>query len=383
MTKPLNTLDTEARLRERVKELSCLYEVVRIADRPGASFEEVLQEIAELLPPAWQYPEITSGRIVLDQQSYSTDSFRASRWSQSARIVVGGKTRGSIEVVYREERPQLDEGPFLEEERSLINALAREISGIVERHQAREETSDLEEQLRHADRLATIGQLAAGVAHELNEPLSSILGFAQLAEKADGLPAIVGSDLGKIVEACLHAREIVSKLRIFARQMPTQKKETSLNELISEGLFFIESRCSKQGIETIRDLDETLPRITADPGQLLQILTNLTVNAVQSMPEGGRMTIRTYARELEVALIVEDTGTGMTPELQKKIFLPFFTTKDVDQGTGLGLSVVEGIIKAHEGSIEVSSQLGVGSRFEVRLPISDSNVEQVTVDRTP
>ncbi|MCP4678966.1 MAG: PAS domain-containing sensor histidine kinase [Deltaproteobacteria bacterium] len=378
MTKPQDNLDTEARLRERVKELSCLYEVVRIADRPGASFDEVLQEIAELLPPAWQYPEITSGRIILDERVYCKDGFKETSSMQSAKIVVGGEIRGCIEVVYLEQRPQLYEGPFLKEERNLINALGREISGIVERHQAREETAQLEEQLRHADRLATIGQLAAGVAHELNEPLGNILGFAQLAEKADGLPKTVGNDLNKIVEACLHAREIVSKLRIFARQMPAQKKEADLNEIVSDGLFFIESRCAKQGIETIRDLDETLPVITADSGQLLQILTNLTVNAVQAMPDGGQMTVRTYARELEVALVVEDTGAGMSPELQKKIFLPFFTTKDVDQGTGLGLSVVEGIVKAHGGTIEVSSRLGVGSRFEVRLPISDSNVEQPT-----
>ncbi|MCP4601324.1 MAG: PAS domain-containing sensor histidine kinase [Proteobacteria bacterium] len=369
MKKQQNNLDTEAKLRERVKELSCLYEVVHIADRPGASFDEIFQEIAELLPPAWQYPEITSGRIVLDDRIYSTDGFKETPFKQSAEIIVGGKNRGRIEVVYRERRAQLDEGPFLKEERNLINVLAREISGVVERHQAREETSQLEEQLRHADRLATIGQLSAGVAHELNEPLGNILGFAQLAEKAKELPKAVGDDLGKIVRACLHAREIINKLRIFARQMPAQKKETSLNEIVSEGLFFIESRCAKQGIETIRDLDETLPLITADPGQLLQILTNLTVNASQAMPDGGRMTIRTYALEQDVVLIVEDTGAGMSRELQEKIFLPFFTTKDVDQGTGLGLSVVEGLVTAHGGSIEVDSQVGGGSRFEVRLPI--------------
>ncbi len=375
MTKISDTLDTEARLRERVKELSCLYEVVRIAERVELSFDEILQDIAELLPPAWQHTEVTAGRIVLDGNSFSTNGFKETPDKQIAEIVVGGKYRGSIEVVYLEERPPLFEGPFLKEERSLINALAREISGIVERHQAREETARLEEQLRHADRLATIGQLAAGVAHELNEPLGNILGFAQLAEKTTGMPGAALADLKKIVDACLHARAIVSKLRIFARQMPTESKETDLNEIVTEGLYFIESRCAKQGIEIVRELYKDLPIINADPGQLLQVLTNLTVNAAQAMPDGGQMIIRTAKDKGTVTLAVEDTGFGMSPELQEKIFLPFFTTKDVDQGTGLGLSVVHGIVSAHEGTIDVESQVGFGSIFEIRLPVDKESTE--------
>jgi two-component system NtrC family sensor kinase len=365
-------LDTEAKLRERVKELSCLYEVARIADRPGALLEEVLRDIVELLPPAWQFPEITFGRITLDGRTYETDGFVETPYKQSAAIVVNGKQRGLIEVVYRDRRPPSYEGPFLREERNLIDALAREVSGVVSRHQARQETAFLEDQLRHADRLATIGQLAAGVAHELNEPLSNILGFAQLAQKTEVLPESTRNDLKKIVTACLYAREIVSKLRIFARQTPAEIKETNLNDVVQEGLFFIESRCSKKGIALVRDLDPHMPKIKADPNQLLQVLTNLTVNAVQAMQDGGRLIVRTYAREHEVALIVEDTGGGMSPEIQTKIFLPFFTTKDVDKGTGLGLSVVHGIVAAHGGVIEVDSQVAVGSKFEVRLPINEN-----------
>jgi signal transduction histidine kinase len=227
----------------------------------------------------------------------------------------------------------------------------------------------LENQLRHADRLATLGQLAAGVAHELNEPLSGILGFAQLAQKADGLPEAVRRDLGKIVDASLYSRKIVSKLRLFSQQMPPELTATSLNQIIDDGLTFLKARCAKQNIRIIEDLDSDLPQIIADQGQLHQVMVNLVVNAVQAMPDGGVLTIRTRATEDVVALIVEDTGIGMSEQVMEKIFLPFFTTKSVDQGTGLGLSVVHGIVTAHGGTIQVRSQIGRGSTFEARFPV--------------
>lgn len=370
-----NSLGTEAKLRERVKELSCLYEVVRLAEQLDESFDEVLQGIAELLPAAWQYPEITAGQVELDGRYYRTASFTDTPFKQSADIIVGGRQRGHINVVYLEERPMLYEGPFLEEERHLINALAREVSGIVERHQAREEKARLENQIRHADRLATIGQLAAGVAHELNEPLGNILGFAQLAEKNQDLPELIASDLKKIVDSCLYARKIVSKLKLFARQMPAQRAYTNINDVVKEGMFFIEARSAKQGVAIVKELDHKLPPITADPGQLHQVLTNLTVNALQAMPNGGVLTVRTRTINDKIGLAIEDTGIGMDEEVKSKIFLPFFTTKDVDQGTGLGLSVVQGIVTAHGGVIEVKSHAHKGTTFEVFLPMDGSGKE--------
>jgi signal transduction histidine kinase len=373
-------LDTEAKLRERVKELSCLYKVVQLATaQPESPISEVLQGIAELLPAAWQYPEITCGRVILDDQIFLTAGFTETTYRQSADILVRGVRRGFIEVVYLEKRPKLFEGPFLQEERNLIDALAREVSGIVERYQTRLEKAELEEQLRHSDRLATLGQLAAGVAHELNEPLGNILGFTQLAQKVENVPLIVRNDLDKIVVACLHSREIINKLKFFARQMPVQRKETDVNEIILERLFFIESRCAKHGIEIVRQLDPNLPHILADPSQIHQLLINLMVNAVQAMPDGGRLTLRTSKANNRVVLFVEDTGVGIAKDVLSKIFLPFFTTKDADQGTGLGLSVVDDIVKSHGGEIRAASLPGKGTSFEVLIPI-DGN-RQVPEER--
>jgi signal transduction histidine kinase len=312
----------------------------------------------------------------LDEHSYSTPNFQDGGQKQSADIVVAEEPRGSIEVVYTEKKPELDEGPFLSEERSLIEAIAREVELIVERKQIEEDKERLQEQLRHADRLATIGQLSAGIAHELNEPIGSILGFAQLVKKYPELSEQAIQDIEKITKASLHAREVVKKLMLFARQMPPQKIRVNLNQVIEEGLYFLESRCVKEGIKVARSLSPNLPEIIADSAQMTQVLVNIVVNAIQAMPCGGKLTIRTIASDRFVSLIVEDTGVGMSEKAVKQIFLPFFTTKDVGQGTGLGLPVVHGIVTSHGGSINVDSKLGQGTKFEIQLPIVEPQDEK-------
>ena len=359
-------------LRERVKELICLYGIARLAAQSNIPLEEILQSIVELLPPACLYPEITFAEIMLDGHSYSTPHFQEVKHQLTSEIIVDGERRGMVKVVYSEEKPELDEGPFLKEERSLIDTVAREVAIIITRRQAEEDKLKLQEQLRHADRLATIGQLAAGVAHELNEPLGNILGFAQLAKKCQGLPGQAEQDIEKISTASLYAREVVKKLLIFAHQMPPKKMRVNLNQLVEEGLSFFESRCTKEKIEIVRSLSPDLPEVAVDPAQLNQVLVNLVVNALQAMPAGGRLVIRTLTGKDHLSLIVEDTGIGMSEQVLRKIFVPFFTTKDIGQGTGLGLPVVHGIVTSHGGSIKVESKVNQGTRFEIQLPVTES-----------
>lgn len=359
-------------LRERVKELTCLYGIARLVVEPGTSLEEILQGIVKLLPSAWLYPEIAFARIILDDRSYSTLAFPPkAKYRLTAEITVSGRQRGTVEVIYVEEKPELDEGPFYKEERNLIDTVAKEVGIIIKRKEAEEDQLRLQEQLRHADRLATIGQLAAGVAHELNEPLGNILGFAQLARKCPGLPNQAEQDIQKILSASLNAREVIKKMLVFARQISPQKKEVHLNQVVEEGLSFFESRCAREGIEMIRSLRPDLPVISADPVQLNQVVVNLVLNALQAMPTGGRLTVKTLMSGDHIFLIIEDTGIGMSKEVLKRIFTPFFTTKEVGQGTGLGLPVVHGIITSHGGSIHVETKVGGGTRFEIQLPVDE------------
>ncbi|HEX9745518.1 MAG TPA: ATP-binding protein [bacterium] len=367
-------------MMERVKELTCLYGIAQLARDPELSTASLLAGAVELLRPAWQYPECTSGRIFFDGQEYVSSNFNGSGESQRSELSIDEKVRGYVQVIYNEEKPMLYEGPFLREERHLIDTIGAEISSLLEMLEIQHQQERLKGQLRHADRLATIGQLAAGVAHELNEPLGSILGYAQLSLKTQELPLQVEQDLNKIVESSLHAREVVKKLLTFARQVPTTSDAVNLNELIKTSLYFLSSRMKKEQIELVHDLDDGLPEIQADRSQLHQVLVNLAVNAMQAMEGGGTLTLKTGYDQNHVFMYITDNGCGMDDELLHQIFIPFFTTKEIGKGTGLGLSVVHGIVTSHGGEIEVHSVPGEGSTFKVILPIYHSSGDSASPD---
>ena len=354
-------------LRERVKELTCLYGIAQVVERAGEDLGSALECIVALLPPAWQYPEITEARITLDERSWQTPGFGPSQSAQSAEFHVGGALRGRVEVTYRETRLPADEGPFLREERALIHEVARQVGLLVEWQQAAREEERLRQQLWHAERLGMIGQLAAGLAHELNEPLGSILGYAQLAQRSFGLPDQTGRDLGKVVKASLHARDIVRRLLVFARQAPLSREPVALNDVVRESLFLLESRCRRAGVKIVLRLQSELPAVLADRSLIEQAFLNLAVNGIQAMPAGGRLTVSSEGSE-RVQLVVEDTGEGMPRDVLQRCFDPFFTTKEVGQGSGMGLAVTHGIVTSLGGTIDAESEPGRGSRFVIRLP---------------
>lgn len=373
--------DAAGDLRERVKELTCLYEVAAAFVEHRGSLRECVQRIVAMLPGACRFPERTGAWLRLDDLEVASPGFDGAEARDVPRItsglVVAGVRRGHITLGYVEDRRDASEtesvgdggDPFLAEERSLIETVARHVGVFVESIEAEQRRSHMEAQLRHTDRLATIGQLAAGVAHELNEPLGNILGFAQLSLKVPGVPEQVRTDLGRIVQASLHGREIIRKLLVFARQAPASKQPTALNAVVDEAMFLLEAGCENPGIRFAREFQAGLPDIEADPVQVRQVVTNLVINAMQAITVAGVITVRTTAEDDSIILIVADTGSGMTPEVLRRVFDPFFTTKDVGQGTGLGLAVVQGIVTGHGGSIEVDSEPGRGSIFRVRLPV--------------
>lgn len=376
-----------AQLAERVKELTCLYEVAAVFARRGGSgpggegsLRESLARVVAVLPTACRYPERAIATLRLDEIEVASRAggldAGAPRPPLRAPLCIGGVERGEVALAYTgasgaadAARDTDETGMFLAEERALLDTVAHQIGVFAASVEAEERRADIEATLRHADRLATIGQLAAGVAHELNEPLGNVLGFAQLALKAADVPDQVRADLGRIADAALHGREIIRKLLVFARQAPASKRLTALNGVVEEAMFLLEAGCENPGVRFVRELGAGLPEIEADPVQIRQVVTNLVINAMQAIPNAGTITVRTCAEGGRVVLAVEDTGAGMTPEVRRRIFDPFFTTKDVGQGTGLGLAVVQGIIAGHGGSIEVDSEPARGSVFRVRLPV--------------
>ncbi len=345
-----------------------MYRISDISTAPELSMEDILHRVVDLIPPSMQYPMAATACLKVDDVSYSTEQYSLSANSIESDILLNGIVRGKIQVSYPEAAKDQSALAFLPEESQLLRTIAHQVALIIERKSIEETNNRLQEQLRHADRLATLGQLSAGIAHEINEPLATILGFAQLI--ASELPADSewAPDLKKITDASLHAREVVRKLMLFSRQMPPRKEPLDLNKLINDGLYFLETRCRRQGITLERELANNMPLVVADPGQIHQVLVNLTVNAMQATPEGGTVRISTSVADQGVVFSVSDTGIGISEELLSKIFMPFFTTKDIDQGTGLGLSVVHGIVSAHNGRINVESASGKGSVFTVFLP---------------
>ena len=355
-------------MTERVKELSCLYGLAQLMDPPDRAVEEVLQGVVELLPSAWLHAQDASARIEYDGKEYFSAGRRSSVQAQSAVLTVNGKRSGIVEVSYSEEKPELDEGPFLAEERVLLDNVARQVAQRIERHLYEIEKKQIMDKLRRADRMAMMGQLAATVAHEINEPLTSILGYAQLAAKSPGLPSQASDDLDKVVSISLHLREIVRKTLHFSRRMPPKANKVELNEAVKETMELFEWRCQREGIKLESELAGQEFIIMADPGQIRQIITNLIVNAIQAMTKGGTLRLTTFCERDQAGFSVEDTGPGIPGEILDKIFIPFFSTKEAGSGTGLGLSVVHDIVNEMGGRIDVHSEAGSGTILEVRFP---------------
>ncbi len=362
--------EIELSLKERIKELECLYSISQIFfQNQDGKLEDIVIKILKVIIKAWQYPEYTSSRIQVDRIDYFSDNYVTSIFNQKADIILNGKSGGFIEVSYSQKMPDCDEGPFLKEERNLLNTVAAELSLFIDKMNQKKEKQIFEMRLRHADRLVTIGEFSSGIAHELNEPLSTILGFAQLVKKSNNLSGQTQKDISKIIDASLYAREILRKLMTFAKNNEPEAKWISFNSVIKNSTYLLETRSKNTNVRFVTILEENLPLICANPVQLNQIVINLCVNSIQAMPEGGNIILQTRSDKKNVYVTVQDSGDGISENIIKRIFDPFFTTKKSNTNTGLGLSVIHGIVSLLKGKINVESNLGVGARFEVVIPL--------------
>lgn len=231
---------------------------------------------------------------------------------------------------------------------------------------------EAERRLIQAEKLAAVGEMAAGIAHELNNPLTTVTGFTELV--LDDLPEDAESrpDLELVLREARRARDVVRRLLDFSRRSESERTRVDLNELLDDVLSLTHHLMHTSGVQLEVSLSKNLPWVSVDRNQIKQVFLNLFHNALQAMPTGGQLFVRTGVRQRGgrkwVVASIRDTGAGITPENKERIFEPFFTTKSSQGGTGLGLSVTYGIVTDHGGEIDVESEVGCGTNFTVWLP---------------
>jgi PAS domain S-box-containing protein len=244
---------------------------------------------------------------------------------------------------------------------------------------ALDELRQAQSQLVHSAKMAAVGELAAGVAHELNNPLTSVLGFSQLMLRSTERDDPAYQNLSTIVNESMRARHIVRDLLDFSRQSESYPEPANVNDVVRSGLDLVRGQAETSGVIIVEEYEERLPPLILATGRMKQVFLNLFTNAIQAMPGGGELLVRSEKTSGSVAIRIADTGSGIDESIRARIFEPFFTTKQRQQGTGLGLSVSLGIVEEHGGRITLTSEPGAGSIFTVWLPLEPEVEEREVV----
>ncbi|MGD8471475.1 MAG: ATP-binding protein [Desulfobacteraceae bacterium] len=481
---------------ERIKELNCLFEISRLMERRGLTLKETLQGIVELLPPAWKHPEITCAKIITEGQEFSTENFKETPWSLNQDIVLKDEIVGALAVYYLEKLPERDEGPFLKEERDLVNTIAERIGRILERNRAqtalqesekrfrelvehsltgisiiqdgqvvyqnpeqermlgplprpiklqdkesiysddfakvdafyqrisagklpsgavefrfyqRDErtgrrdikwvhcqasrieyqgkdatlmnmmdmtkTKELEHLLTIQDKMASLGRVAAGIAHEIRNPLSGINIYLNTLNKLhhkEGSEEKVEQILKNIQSASVKIESVIRRVMDFAKPSEPKLTLVDINDPITDAINLTAVTMRKSGIQIKKSLADDLPRSYADKNLIEEMVLNLLNNAAEAMKTmemdtGKNIAVASFVEGDHIIIQVSDSGPGVSKENRDKILDPYFTTKH--EGTGIGLSLCHRIITDHGGSLTVSdSELG-GAEFRIEIPI--------------
>ncbi len=485
-------------LAERTKELNCLYSISRLIELRQRSLPEILQGTADIIASGWRYPEIACARILFDHQEFKTENFAETTWHQSSRLIVRDKPAGLLEVGYLEDRPSADEGPFLNEERSLIDAIAERLGKMIERRQAEaalqesekrfrdlvenslagisivqgnqviyqnqeqerlfgslprssvlgnfenihpddvaevrrlsqdisagkvrktdlnfrlfsgdtvdgkrdmkwvycrairieyqgmdailvnmidvSKTKELEQLLILQDKMASLGRVAAGIAHEIRNPLSGINIYLNTLEKIYDKTenqAKVQQIMGQLKSASSKIESVIRRVMDFSKPGEPRLAFIDINQPVTDALHLTAVTLRKNGITAEKNLAEDLPACSADPNLIEVMVLNLINNAADAMrgqQASKRIRVTTSQEGRRILIRVSDSGPGVPPDIHDKIFDPFFTTKS--DSTGIGLSLCHRIANDHRGTIQVAdSELG-GAEFRIEIPLSTGN----------
>ena len=374
-------------LGERVKELNCLYGISNLVEKPDISLEEIFQGLVDLIPPSWQYPEITCSRIILEDKEYKTENFKETNWKQSSEIFVTGKRVGVLELCYLEEKPEINEGPFLKEERSLIDAITERLGHIIERIQAREEQEGLEAQLQEVQKKEAIATLVGGIAHEFNNALSSITAHTGLLEMEYHEDEKIMGYAKAMKQSAHRMARLTRQLLAYSREGSYNPQTRSLTNFV-EGALSIIQHLIDPDIRVETDLPLDVMNVEVDLAQMQMVLSAIVVNSNEAIDPPGRIRISARNMDLDkefakdhpglepgpyACLSIEDDGKGMDEETRSRIFDPFFTTHFI--GRGLGMASAYGIVKNHDGAVTVDSEIGRGTVVKIYLPAIEAKEE--------
>jgi signal transduction histidine kinase len=360
-------MTVEKNLKERIKELTCLYEVSSIiVNNDYKELDKTLYSIVLSLRKSLQHSK--SAIVEIHSGPYHLISSALPKSSTTIKndINVFNEPKGYIKIHYPADK--FDKSDFLEEEIKLLKNVAINVGDLLERVAIRENEAVVKRKIEHADRLSILGEITAGIAHELNTPLANILGFAELLKSKEKDDTQTSKDLDKIINSAIFSREVVKKLMFFACEMPQNLKQVDIVPVINEAMNLLDPTFKKNEIKYEVNLPKGEVLLKADTIQLTQVIFNLVLNAIYFSPKNGLITVTLEEERKNIILKIMDQGPGIAAENVQKIFQPFFTTKTVGDGSGLGLSVVHGIIRSHRGTIDYQSNTPSGAIFIITFP---------------
>lgn len=420
-------------LNERVKELRCIYDITDIAERPGMTLDKLYQEAAGILPKGWQYPEITCARIIFNGKMFETENCfeiencRDTPWKLSSDIKVLGTKAGRVEIAYLEERPKLDEGPFLREERLLIDAVAEQLGAITERKQAEEELrkhrdhleelvdnrtnelakanqllqGEITERKRAEEKLQELYWLEQRLRQELEEQMRQRVEFTRALVhelKTPLTPMRAASELliaecreepwlslaEKINRGTLNLNRRIDELLDLAKgeigMLELKCRLVDPLQLLYEVADYVTPETDKKEHSFVLDLPRSLPALWCDQDRLRQVVLNLLNNAFKFTPEGGRITLRAGQKDGSLRVEIQDTGRGISRDQKKQLFKPYHQLangKEHFGGLGLGLALCKTLVELHGGQIWVESQINKGSSFIFTIPLKTPIPERI------
>lgn len=362
------SISTEEKLQERIKELSCLYEISSILSKQENINSRTLDSIGGILKEAWRFSNDAIIEIELNTNKFLSQEIKESTVFQTAEIIVFGEKVGYIKVHYPATR--FSEKHFLPEEQKLLEKVTSDLSSFYEKEKTREKQTILELTAQRNDRLLILGEITAGIAHELNTPLGNILGFAELIASKTGDKQIK-ADIKKIIQSAIYSREVVKKLMFFACEMPQHMELIKIKPVIDQVLVMLGPKFKKAEVSHSFIIQDPQLSARLDSIQLSQVLFNLLMNAIYVSPKNANISVDVKNDDKFLYIGIADEGPGIDEEIRSRIFEPFFSTKPLGEGSGLGLSVVHGIVKSHKGDIVTFDNKPKGTVFQVKFLLNN------------